>query len=230
MPGFFGVHKGAGLVTIVLVDDHQLIQQGLKRTLESCDEFRVVGTGNDAEDGLFRVQEHQPDLAIIDLGLPDHSGLWLLRRIQKMFPDMPVLVLTMHDEPEVALVSLNSGAKGYVRKSAPEESFLEAVRTVSRGEIYLEPAIRTVLKERSASTDGVSERVLLSQNDNVPTAQELLLLQHLSVGMTNNEMATELGVSVSTIKARLRVLFGKLQVENRTEAVAEALKRHLIVG
>jgi two-component system, NarL family, response regulator YdfI len=218
------------LVSIVLVDDHQLIQQGLKRTLESCPDFQVVGTGNDAEDGLFRVQEHQPDLAIIDLGLPDHSGLWLLRRIHKLYPDMPVLILTMHDDPEVALVSLNSGARGYVRKSAPEKLFLEAVRVVSRGEIYLEPAIRSKLEGRPASTEGVSERVPPSQSHNVPTAQELLLLQHLSAGMTNNQMADELGVSVSTVKARLRALFGKLQVDNRTEAVAEALKRHLIVG
>lgn len=214
--------------SIVLVDDHRLIQQGLKRILETCEDLQVVGTGSNAEDGLYRVQEHSPDLAIIDLGLPDHSGLWLLRRIKKINPDTPVLILTMHDEPDVAMVAFNSGATGYIRKSAHEDKLLEAVRTVLRGDLYLEPEMKAALNERPETESHVSERVLALPNDSIPNSHELSLLQHLSEGQTNCQIADEWGVSVSTIKARLRSLFGKLGVENRTEAVAEALRRGLI--
>ena len=214
--------------SIVLVDDHRLIQQGLKRILESCDDLQVVGTGNNAEDGLFRVQEHSPDLAIIDLGLPDHSGLWLLRRIMKFNPDTPVLILTMHDEPDVALVAFNSGARGYIRKSAHEDRLLDAVHTVLRGDLYLEPEMKSALNERPDLNSNVSERALVLPQDSVPNSYELTLLHHLCVGQTNSQIADEFGVSVSTIKARLRALFGKLGVESRTEAVAEALKRGLV--
>lgn len=218
------------MLSIVLVDDHFLIQQGLKRSLESCSEFNVVGMGKNAEDGLFRIEEHRPDLAVIDLGLPDHSGLWLLRRIRKSFPDMPVLVLTMHHDPKLARVCLQSGATGYLRKSVGESDLLDAVRTVSRNEQYIDPELREKVLSEPIPDSAVSERVLSNTNDgSLPTPHELIVLQHLAAGMTNSQMADEMDVSISTIKSRLRSLFEKLEVENRTEAVAEALKRKLIV-
>lgn len=217
-----------GLISIVLVEDHCLVQQGLKRTLESCQEFEVVGVGNNAEDGLYRIEQLKPDVAIIDLGLPDHSGLWLLRRIVKSSPETAVLILTMHDDAQVARVALDSGARGFLRKSAPEERLLEAVQKIHQKQQFLEPEMIEAL--HLCPPTGISERELNLPNDNIPTDKELELLSLLAAGKTNNQIAQGFGVSLSTIKARLRVIFDKLGVENRTEAVAEAHRRELFIN
>jgi len=218
------------LLSVVLVDDHKLIQDGLKRTLESSQQFQVVGLGNTAEDGLFRVQEHEPDLAIFDLGLPDHSGLWLIRRVKNIYPDLPVLILSMHDDLQVVSAALDAGATGYIRKSAPEERFLEAARTVAGGEPYVEPELEEGLRKNLETDYWISKRYLEKPNDDVPVGDEIEVLRLVAAGKSNSQIAQEMGKSLSSVKSKLRSLFRKLKVETRTEAVAAGVRQGILNG
>lgn len=217
------------MLSIVLVDDHRLLQQGLQRTLESTGEARIVAFADTAEEGLLTVHEHQPDIGIFDLGLPDHSGLWLIRRVRRHFPDMPILVLSMHTEPEVVASTLRTGANGYVRKTADEETLLAAVRAIMAGEIYLEPQIEAMILESDSETH-LAEKYLEHAVDTVLGSKELEILKLASEGMSNQNMAREIGVSSSTVKARWRSIFSKLNVQNRTQAVAAAVSLGLLPG
>ena len=217
------------MLSIVLVDDHKLLQQGLCRSIESSGEAKVVAFGDTAEDGLLKVEQFQPDVGIFDLGLPDHSGLWLIRRVRKICPELPILVLSMHTEVEVVISALRSGANGYLRKSADELTLLRAVRAIVAGEIFLEPQVKAQLSECDSGAS-ISERYLDQATDTVLSPKEMEVLRLTTAGSSNQEMARQLGLSNSTIKARLRSIFSKLNVENRTQAVAAAISLKLFEG
>lgn len=210
-------------INVLLVDDHYILREGLKTLIESEPEMRVTASAGTAQEGLARALESHLQVAIIDYSLPDHDGLWLLQQLRIKKPNLPVIVLSMCTDRDTIMKVLSEGASGYLTKSADSVELLAAIRAAILGESYVQPAIASLLVGA------------LRKHENVPTALELgererQILQRVAEGCSNQEIASELFISISTVKAHLRSLFQKLDVSSRTEVVVEALRRGLIVS
>lgn len=216
------------MIRTVLVDDHKILQQGLRKLIESSGKAQVVAIANSAEDGLACVKEHRPDIGIFDLGLPDHSGLWLIRQVKTVLPELPILVLSMHSGGEVVASVLRAGANGYLNKSSDEQTLFKAMITVLGGGIYLEPHLADEVKARQGEVASAREALAQSTFNLDLEARELEVLRMTAQGHSNRDIANRLGLSISTVKARLRSTFTKLNVSSRTEAVAAAINLGLM--
>lgn len=211
------------MISIVLVDDHKILQQGLRRSIEVESEFQVVATAETAQGGLAAIEQSQPDLVVFDLGLPDHTGLWLIKQTRKIHANLPILVLSMHTDSEVIASALRAGANGFLHKSASEEVLIGALHKVLRGETFLENESQQALPLTSSGRVAGEKRYLNRPRDVMLRAKEIEVLLLVSSGHSNSDIASQLGLSVSTVKARMRAVFRKLNVETRTEAVATAI-------
>ena len=203
-------------IRIVVVDDHPVVRAGLRALLEMEDDLTVVGEAGSEDDAVAEVERERPDLVLMDLRL-DHegSGAVAIRRLRAAGLTMPVLVLTNHDTDADILAAVEAGASGYLLKDAPPEELLPAVRAAAAGQSALAPAIASRLMER-----------LVSPLPSL-TLRELEVLQCVSDGLTNAEIAQKLFVSQATVKTHLVHVFEKLGVTSRTQAVAEARERGL---
>ncbi|MCG7304777.1 MULTISPECIES: response regulator transcription factor [Micrococcaceae] len=203
-------------IRIVVVDDHPVVRAGLRALLEMEDDLTVVGEAGSEDDAVAEVERERPDLVLMDLRL-DHegSGAVAIQRLRAAGLTMPVLVLTNHDTDADILAAVEAGASGYLLKDAPPEELLPAVRAAAAGQSALAPAIASRLMER-----------LVSPLPSL-TLRELEVLQCVSDGLTNAEIAQKLFVSQATVKTHLVHVFEKLGVTSRTQAVAEARERGL---
>lgn len=201
-------------VTIALVDDHKVVTRSLKAYLESFPDLQVVGTAATGEELIERLLEWRPMLAIVDLLIPGGiDGIETTRRIRARCPATRVIALTASiDEPRMMAV-LRAGASGYVRKGSEPEVLLAAVRAVARGKTYVDPA--------------VGARVLQAGEDEL-TPRELDVLRQVALGRSNKEIGGVLGVGEETVKSHVGSLLAKLQVENRAQAIVQALRRGLV--
>ena len=203
-------------ISIVLVDDHRVVARSLKAYLESFPDLKVVGIAASGEDVLEHLQEWQPQIVLQDLLLPGGiDGIETTRRILEQAPSVRVIALTASTDEARMMGVLRAGAVGYVRKDADPEILLDAVRAVARGKTYIDPHLaRQVL------------RVPVAHDD--LTAREVEVLRQLALGRSNREIAEALFISEETVKTHLGHLFAKLQVENRAQAIVQALKRGLV--
>lgn len=189
--------------------------------------MKVVGCAPNAGEGLRTVIELKPDLGIFDLGLPDHSGFWLIREVRKIRSEMPILVLSMHTEPEIISSVIKTGANGYVNKAADSDELNSAVAEVMNGNQYLPRGVAEQI-QAMAQTKIPPRRSLQLDYGTLLEPREIEVLRLAAGGMNNSELASRLNVSVSTVKSRLRSTFGKLKVDSRTAAVAAAINLGVI--
>ncbi len=208
----------ASLINVLLVDDHFILREGVKTLIESDPEVKVVACAATAEEAVARALSFEIDVALIDYSLPDHDGVWVLERIHADKPGLPVLLLSMHTDRDIVVRVLNEGASGYLPKSVDASELLTAIRSVHQGGSYLHPTIAPHLL--GALRDSSKELSSFELNE-----RELHILQRAADGWSNQRIADELFLSISTVKADLRELFRKLNVASRTEAVAEAIRR-----
>jgi NarL family two-component system response regulator LiaR len=204
------------VITVVLVDDHRVVTRSLKSYLESFPDLRVVGIAANGEELLERVSSWQPQVIVQDLLLPGGiDGVETTRRVLEMAPSVRVVALTASTDEARMMAVLRAGASGYIRKDAEPETLLAAIRAVARGKTYIDP----YLARRVAVGDDAHEEL---------TARELDVLRHLALGRSNKEIATALAISEETVKTHVGHVLGKLQVENRAQAIVQALKRSLV--
>ncbi len=197
-------------VTVALVDDHRVVARSLKLFLESFDDIRVVGMAASGEELLERVDDWQPQIVVQDLLLPGGiDGVETTRRLLQRSPQVKVVVLTASTDEARMLGALRAGALGYVRKDAEPETLLAAVRAVARGRMYFDAPATPVQEEL--------------------TARELEVLRHVAMGRPNKEIADALGIGEETVKTHVGNILGKLQAENRAQAIVHALKRGLVL-
>ena len=208
-------------VRVVLADDHALVRQGIRRFLEETGEIDVVAEAEDGERALELVEEHQPDLAILDIRMPKLSGVDLARRIRSEHPLVKLLVLTAYDDDPYVFALLQAGVDGYLLKTADSSQLIQAVQQIVRGEPALDPGVAKRLMERVASG-----RLTLAADEVVerPTDRELEVLRLAGKGLTNRAIGQELGISDRTVQGHLARVYGKLQVGSRTEAVLKAVQ------
>ncbi len=210
-------------ITVLLADDHVLVRQGIRRFLEAAGDIEVIGEAADGLETLEQLTRLQPDVVILDLHMPRLSGIEVAQGIRARYPQIRILVLTADDEDPQILSLLKSGAHGYVLKTASIEEVIRAVREVYAGNVALSPQVAAkFLRQVTPATPGGDTGS--SVPIEVPTTREIAVLRLAAQGMTNREIGQALSISHRTVQGHLANLYGKLNVNTRTEAVTEALR------
>ena len=212
---------GMRKIKVLIADDHAVVRDGTRQILEHEPDIDVVAEAADGEEAVKLVGSSQPDVAIIDISMPVVDGIEATRRIKKDFPSVAVLILSAYDDDQFVFSLLEAGAAGYLLKSVRGRELVEAVRQVFAGESVLHPSIaRKVLNRFSNPSGKLAEpapSALLSEREHE-------VLQLATMGLSNQEIADRLFISLRTVQAHLGHIFNKLKVSSRTEAVVHALK------
>ena len=209
-------------IRVVLVDDHALLREGMRRLLEQEPDMTVVGEAADGAEGVTTVKALMPDVVLMDVVMPGISGIEATKQIKQCSPQTAVLILSAYDDDRYVLGLLEAGAAGYLLKSSHGPEVVQAIRAARTGDAVLHPAVTARLLAhvtRSAAADagaGGAEH---------PTQRELEVLRLAAAGLGNKEIARELDLSLPTVKAHLVNAFNKMGVGSRTEAVLHALRR-----
>jgi two-component system response regulator NreC len=206
-------------IRIVLADDHVLVRQSLKSLLER-EGHQVVGEGSDGQEAVRHVNSLHPDIAIMDISMPILNGLHAAREISKAFPKTKTILLTQHDEDQYVSEAIEAGVKGYVLKNQVASDLLEAIRQVSRGQVYLSPGISAAVMEAYRSKSQPGKDPL--------TPRERQVLQLIAEGKSTKEIASLLGISAKTAESHRTRLMQKLDIHETATLVRYAV-RHGIV-
>jgi DNA-binding NarL/FixJ family response regulator len=203
---------------IELVDDHEIVRQGLKRMIEAEDDFVVVGEAGTVEEAIRRVGFDEPHVVLLDVRLPDGSGVEACREIRARWPHINVLMLTSFADDEALFASIMAGASGYVLKQIKGSDLLESIRKVGRGESLLDTEM----------TDRVFRRIRGEEPDDPLlaklSAQERKILDYISQGLTNRQIAEEMFLAEKTVKNYVSNVLSKLEMSRRSEAAAYAAR------
>ena len=203
---------------ILLVDDHQIMRDGISLLLRTEPDFEIIGHAFDSEAAWLAVQEKQPDLVVMDLDIPGEGGIAITARIRSTYPDIKVIVLTGHAEPQYVNSALRAGANGYMLKFDAGDMLLSAIRIALSGQVYLSPEISTVVvKEYKRTGEKGSEK-------NVPSAREIEILKRVADGQTTKEIAFALSLSIKTVETHRLNLMAKLGVNSVAELTKYAVR------
>lgn len=211
-------------IRVLLVDDHALFREGLTSLLSSQPDIVVVGEAEDGLEALVKAQELRPDLILMDVMMPGCGGLEATQLIKQALPDVKIVMLTVHDEDDRLFEAIRSGAVGYVLKSTASESLMPMLRGVMRGEAAIGGAAAArILEEFRRTPPRVRE-----ENTPVLTRREKEVLRSVAAGAMDKEIATELSISLSTVKTHIRRILAKLHATSRHQAAAHAVEEGLI--
>ncbi|KAM3111828.1 response regulator [Phormidesmis sp. 146-33] len=201
-------------IRVLIVDDHPFMRQGLAAVLDYKPDMRVVGQACNGREAVTLFRQHQPDVTLMDLRMPEMGGVEAIAAIVAEFANAHLIVLTTYDGDEDIYRGLRAGAKGYVLKDAEPEELLAAIRAVHAGQQYIPPAVGAKLAERMGSPE-LSDR-------------ELEVLNQMAMGKSNLEINVTLSIAEGTVKFHVKNILGKLGVSDRTQAMIVALKRGII--
>lgn len=215
----------ADRVRVVLADDHAVVRKGIRQFLEEAGDVEVIAEAGDGAEAVRLVEAYEPDVAVLDIRMPELTGVEATRQIKERFPDVRVLVLTAYDDDPYLFALLRAGADGYVLKTAGGDELVHAVRTVKGGGTALSPEIagKVVRQVMTGRPEGAAEQV------EPLTSRELEVLRLAARGLTNRAIGHRLAISHRTVQGHLANIYGKLGVNSRTEAVTEAVRRGWIV-
>jgi len=199
---------------ILLVDDHEVVRKGLKSLLDSQDDMEVVGEAGTVADAVKRVGFDEPEIVVLDVRLPDGSGVEACREIRQRFPDVNVLMLTSFADEEALLSAIIAGASGYVLKRIQGTELIDSIRRVSRGESLLDPEMTQKLFKKLRGDE--PEDPLIAKL----SPQERTILGHIAEGKTNRQIAEDMFLAEKTVKNYVSNLLSKLGMNRRTEAAA----------
>lgn len=212
------------MIKILIADDHAILRAGIRALLQLHPDFQVVAEAADGQEALAQTQKHNPDVILMDIGMPGMDGLTATREIIAARPNTRVLILTQHENREYVLPALKAGAAGYVLKRAPDDSLIQAIRAVHTGQTYTDPRISDVLVDdmrRQASGTPPDSFDSLTERE-----REVLVL--LAQGKTYQQVAETLFISVKTVDFHRTNLMRKLGFSNRAELTRFAMQRGLI--
>jgi len=209
-------------IRIVLVDDHAVLREAVTAMLAAEADLSIVGQASNGREGLALIEKTKPDVVILDIKMPEAGGLEVLGEVLQTCPATRVIVFTMYENPAYVNAAIRGGASGYVLKSVGREDLLEAIRAVHSGRRFLHAEVTRPLLRQAAL------EAKLRPGGGGLTVRDIQVLELLADGKSNKEVAQALGISDETVKSHLKRLFEKLGVTDRTEAVALALRQHLI--
>ena len=208
-------------IKLLIADDHAVVREGTRQILEQEPDLTVVAEASDGAEAIKLAGTSQPDVAIIDISMPNVDSIEATKQIKSLYPGITVLILTAYDDEQFVFSLLEAGAAGYLLKSVRGHELVEAIRQVYNGESVLHPTIARKVLNRFAPKAGRLER---KKPDKVLSNREMDVLNMAARGMSNQEIADELCLSLRTVQAHLGHIFNKLQVSSRTEAVVRAIK------
>jgi DNA-binding NarL/FixJ family response regulator len=201
-------------ITCLIVDDHEVVREGLRLSLSRSENIRVVGEAADGEAAVTLARRRKPNVVILDVRMPGMDGLAAAKEITSEIPETAVLMFTAFAERSLLTRGLESGAKGYILKEAPHQTIVRAIQKVADGDGYVDPALMPAF--------------LTKERENMLTAREREILQLLADGMSNADDAAKLFISQETVKSHVRHILSKLEADTRTHAVAIALRTAII--
>ena len=201
-------------IRLLIADDHPVVRDGVAAIINQHPDLRIVAKASNGHEAIAAFEKHDPDVALVDLRMPDMDGIEVIRVIRAKKGEARIIVLTTFDAEEDVASAMRAGAKGYLLKDCPRKDLVEAIRAVHSGSTWIAPPIGSKLMERM-SRDHLTPR-------------ELEALRLLAAGKSNKEIAAALVIAEGTTKIHLNKLFQKLGVSSRTEALAEAVKRGLV--
>ncbi len=213
------------MIRLLLVDDHEVVRSGLRMLLENEEDVEIVGEAGTAEEAIRAITKLSPDVVLMDIGLPDRSGIDAAREIKKITPETAIVALTIHEDEEYFFKMLEAGASGYVPKRAAPNELLTAIRTAATGEVYLYPSLAKLLVKDYFSQD---QQTRAGRTDKNLTPRENEVLVHLADGATNFEIAETLGISPKTVASHRENIMRKLNLHSRTELVKYAIRKGII--
>lgn len=212
-------------IRLLLVDDHEVVRRGLRMLLENEADLAIEGEAGNGEEALELVEKLKPDVVIMDITLPDMSGIDATRRIKAAYPDVAVVSLTIHEDQQYFFEMLQAGAAGYVPKRAAPDDLITAIRAAHRGETYIYPSLARHLVHDFLGRNG-EEQTKETIGSLTPREQEVLAL--LAEGQTNEQIAGKLTISAHTVARHRENLMGKLGLHSRSELVKYAIRKGLI--
>ncbi|MBA3644433.1 MAG: response regulator transcription factor [Chloroflexia bacterium] len=211
------------MISVLLVDDHPVVIEGLRKVLATAGDIVVTGEAHDAASALERARKLQPQVILLDLRMPGASGVQALRRLREESLEAAVIILTSYGDQAYVHQALEAGANGYLLKSTPPEQLIAAIRAAARGRRQLSPEL---LDGVLAEFGGLAREQTRRDTDLSP--YDLQILQRAGQGATNREIGQAMGRTEVAVKKRLQVIFGKLGAVDRAHAVAEAMRRGLM--
>ena len=212
-------------IRLLLVDDHEVVRSGLRMLLENQADLKILGEADTGKQALEMVETLNPDVVIMDITLPDISGIEATRRIKEAHPDVAVVALTIHEDQQYFFEMLQAGASGYVPKRAAPDDLITAIHAAHRGEMYIYPSLAKLLVGDFLSRSG-EDGAKEAMDELTPREGEVLSL--LADGKTNDEIADLLSISAHTVARHRENLMGKLGLHSRSELVKYAIRKGLI--
>jgi len=210
------------LIKVLLADDHSIVRAGLRRIVEESGDMEVIAEASDGREAIQLVHNISPDVAVIDISMPGLDGLEVVSQLRSHYPELPVLILTMHEEGQYVVRAIQAGAMGYITKQSAPEQLLTAIRRVYDGNRYLTDEAAEALALRIAKgTNGQSPLDSLSM-------RELQVLRRLAMGHTNREIASAYHISIKTVDTYRARLLKKLDLRNNAELSRFAIQNNLI--
>lgn len=210
------------MIRLLIVDDHAIVREGLVAILDAQPDLQVVGEAADGEEAVALAEQLKPDIILMDLEMPNVNGAEAIRRIKAKQPDARIVVLTGYDTDERILEAIQAGAQGYLLKGVPASELMQGIRVVHQGGSLLQPAVASKLLSR------VGQMLNPTSPVEQLTAREQEVLELMAQGARNKEIAARLSITEATVKFHSRIIFQKLGVESRSEAIVEAIKRGLV--
>jgi DNA-binding NarL/FixJ family response regulator len=204
-------------IKILIVDDHPVVRSGLQGMLSAQAGFEVIGEAVDGAGAVEFAEQNTPDVILMDLKMPGMDGVSAISKIKASAPEIHILVLTTYDSDADIMPAIEAGATGYLLKDTPRDDLFRAIRSAANGESVLAPTVAARLMGRMRAP---AEEAL--------TSRELEVLELLAEGLLNKEIAQKLHISEATVKTHLLHIYAKLNVDGRTAAVTEALKRGIL--
>lgn len=212
-------------ISLLLVDDHAVVRSGLRMLFGSEADVDIVGEAETAAEALASTERLKPDVILMDIGLPDTSGIDATRQIKQRFPQVAVVALTIHEDEEYFFKMLEAGASGYVPKRAAPEELLTAIRAAAAGQVYLYPSLAKLLVKDYLSQERAGDQK--SGLDGL-TAREHEVLTYLAEGASNDEIGASLVISPKTVERHRENIMRKLNLHSRSELVRYAIRKGII--
>ena len=210
---------------LLLVDDHAVVRSGLRMLLGTETDVEIIGEAGTAAEALASAADLKPDVILMDIGLPDKSGIEATREIKAQFPEVAIVALTIHEDEEYFFKMLEAGASGYVPKRAAPEELLTAIRAAAHGEVYLYPSMAKLLVRDFLVSEPTDREQSASKE---LTDREQEVLTHLAEGESNDEIAKTLVISPKTVARHRENIMRKLNLHSRAELVRYAIRKGII--
>jgi two-component system response regulator NreC len=211
------------MTKVLIADDHAIVRAGLRVVLTSEPSLHLVGEAAGGYEAIEMVSDTQPNILVLDVSMPDLDGIAVTKKLKPLYPDLKILILTIHKDDALLREAIKSGAAGYILKQAAESELISAIQIVMRGDMYVDPSmLRSLIEEKSSPTDVRHESV------EPLTPRETEVLKLIVQGYTNRQIGKELNISVRTVEGHRANLSGKLGLRSRVDLVRYAREHGLL--